>query len=491
MIFLITLSLLAIACALIYFYITEKYKFFESRGIAGPKPEFFFGNLREAFFKRRHFSSIINDFYEMFKDKEQIIGFYNITTPYYLLLDPEVVKQVLVKDFKHFRNNEFSTLSDKKKDPVMALNPFVMRDEEWKEKRTEVATGMTQNKLKAMFPLVLDVGKRFAEYIKNELVHNPGKAFDSREICVRYTCDTVSSCIFGIDGGSFAKKESQIISMGNKMIRSISDAAKSFMPKRLMPQDVQDFFVYLMEEAIKYRLDNSIIRDDFLAHIINLKKKKLMSETEMVAHGVTFFLDGFDTTSIGLAPIFYELGKNQRAQKKLRDELLAEFPSDEDLTYEKLLDHPYLDNVIYESLRISPPITFANRECSENITIQTNKAKVSIQKGDRLIVPIISIQQDSEYYHDPQDFIPERYDHGIKEYREKGLLFPFGEGPRECLGKRYALLQVKIAIYCIVTNFEISVNKELTAEKLEIDPEELLMNVKKGGMWLNFKPLKC
>ena len=74
------------------------------------------------------------------------------------------------------------------------------------------------------------------------------------------------------------------------MIRSISDAAKSFLPKRLMPQDVQDFFVYLMEEAIKYRDSNSINRDDFLAHIISLKKKKEMSEIEMVAHGVTFFL---------------------------------------------------------------------------------------------------------------------------------------------------------------------------------------------------------
>lgn len=180
----------------------------------------------------------------------------------------------------------------------MALNPFVMRDDEWKEKRTEVATGMTQNKLKAMFPLVHDVGKRFSEYIQKELTLNPSKSFDSREICVRYTCDTVSSCIFGIDGRSFTKDESEIINMGNKMIRSISDAAKSFIPKRLMPQDVQDFFSYLMEEAIKYRTENSVSRDDFLAHIIALKKKKEMSEVEMVAHGVTFFLGKFTIVNL-------------------------------------------------------------------------------------------------------------------------------------------------------------------------------------------------
>jgi len=106
----ITLTLIAIACALTFAYINEKYKFFNTRGIAGPKPEFFFGNMREAFYKRRHFSSIIDDFYQMYKNSEQIIGFYNITTPYYLLISPEVIKQILVKDFKHFRNNEFSGL---------------------------------------------------------------------------------------------------------------------------------------------------------------------------------------------------------------------------------------------------------------------------------------------------------------------------------------------------------------------------------------------
>lgn len=163
----------------------------------------------------------------------------------------------------------------------MALNPFVMKDDEWKEKRTEVAVGMTQNKLKAMFPLIEDVAKNFTKFIKKELLKNPSKTFEARNICVRYTCDTVATCIFAIDGGSFTQEDSEIIKMGDKMIRSISDAAKSFLPKRLMPQDVQDFFVYLMEEAIKYRIDHGIERDDFLAHIISLKKKKNISGTYM------------------------------------------------------------------------------------------------------------------------------------------------------------------------------------------------------------------
>lgn len=136
----------------------------------------------------------------------------------------------------------------------MALNPFVMRDDEWKEKRTEVAVGMTQNKLKSIYPLIDDVARKFSQYITRELAENPKKTFNARDICVRYTCDTVATCIFAIDGGSFAKNDSEIIRMADKMIRSISDASKSFLPKRLMPQDVQDFFIYLVMDFFYFIL---------------------------------------------------------------------------------------------------------------------------------------------------------------------------------------------------------------------------------------------
>src|SRR5690349_20808068 len=152
-----------------------------------------------------------------------------------------------------------------------------MKDDDWKEKRTEVAVGMTQNKLKSIFPLIEDVAEKFAAYITKEIEGNTKKTFDARDLCVRHTCDSVSTFIFAIDGGGFTQNESEIIKMADKMTRSISDAAKSFFYKRFMPQEVQDFFVYLMNEAIKYRTEKRIERDDFLAHIISLRDKKGIS----------------------------------------------------------------------------------------------------------------------------------------------------------------------------------------------------------------------
>jgi cytochrome P450 family 28 len=99
----------------------------------------------------------------------------------------------------------------------------------------------------------------------------------------------------------------------------------------------------------------------------------------------------------------------------------------------------------------------------------------------------------SDYFHDPDEFIPERFDPdhgGVKAFKDRGVLIPFGDGPRICLGMRFALLQLKAAAYEIVRNFNITVDPRMLPHRpLEIDPEELLMNAKKGGLWINFEAL--
>lgn len=96
----------------------------------------------------------------------------------------------------------------------------------------------------------------------------------------------------------------------------------------------------------------------------------------------------------------------------------------------------------------------------------------------------------TEFYSEPEKFIPERFnpEHGgVKAFKEKGVLLPFGDGPRICLGMRFALMQAKSAIVDIVRNFEISVN-DRTQHPLVLDPKEFI-NVKVGKLWLDFKPV--
>jgi cytochrome P450 len=156
-------------------------------------------------------------------------------------------------------------------------------------------------------------------------------------------------------------------------------------------------------------------------------------------------------------PTSLQLAKSQQVQEKLREEILNTDRDISKMSLEEVYDLPYLDLVINESLRLNPPIVFNNRVCSENIELEAVKGhKVSIEKGTRIFIPMLSFHHDpgesneaseaainqsdyfEEYFHDPEDFIPERFnpEHGgVKAFKDRGVLIPFGDGPRICLGK--------------------------------------------------------
>ena len=138
------------------------------------------------------------------------------------------------------------------------------------------------------------------------------------------------------------------------------------------------------------------------------------------------------------------------------------------------------------------PALVTSRVCTEEYLMKADDGqKVLIEKGMNVYIPVHQFHYDPEYYTNPHSFTPERFDPengGLKAYKDRGVFLPFGDGPRMCLGMKFAILQSKAAIAEIVKNFEISVN-EKTAKDLIIGPTEF-MNVKIGGLWLDFKAIQ-
>lgn len=96
--------------------------------------------------------------------------------------------------------------------------------------------------------------------------------------------------------------------------------------------------------------------------------------------------------------IIFQLAKNPKVQDKLREEFKTAAGDSNRISYEELMDLPYLDKVIHESLRMNPPLTFSNRVCTETIEIDGVKDhRVTIEKGMRIFIPLLS------FHHDPGD----------------------------------------------------------------------------------------
>lgn len=232
-----------------------------------------------------------------------------------MLIEPEVVKDVLIRKFNVFRNNPFTDMIDPKNDPLFAQNPFFLKDDEWKEKRAEITPAFTTNRLKVLYPLIQDVLLRMVKHIED----NKDEIFDARELCAKYTVDVVSTCIFGIDAQSFTTEKPEIREMGRKLLAPATSTfakiflvtAFPFLKKVIKIQftafEVQQFFVDLMKQTLKYREENKVQREDFLDHVIQLRKKKNLDEIAMASHTISFFTDGFETSSIAIAHAIYEV----------------------------------------------------------------------------------------------------------------------------------------------------------------------------------------
>lgn len=270
-----------------------------------------------------------------------------------------------------------------------------MKDEAWKEKRNENITAMTPVKLKAMYPLINDATKNFVSFISKEIEVEKSKTFDARDISSRYTCDSICSCTFGTDAQSFTSDDPFFFIKGRQMLRGMADSLQSYLPKKMIPIEVEKFFIEIAREAIKCRTNSKVRQDDFLTHMIAIKERKGMDDVDAAAHCVTMFLDGFETTSVQLHHALYEIGKNTQIQDKLRREITENVKDGEVLPFEKLLELPYLDQVFYEALRLHPPLLLTTRVCSEDIEVKGFKGhNVIMKKGSAIWIPIPSIQRD-------------------------------------------------------------------------------------------------
>ncbi|CAH1977388.1 unnamed protein product [Acanthoscelides obtectus] len=199
-----------------------------------------------------------------------------------------------------------------------------------------------------------------------------------------------------------------------------------------------------------------------------------------------FFIAGFVTTTLALTHTLYELALNPEVQEKTR-KVAQEMVNDyEEISYEALMDkkYAYMDMLLNETHRKYPALSYLDRACTVDYKIPgTNYV---LRKGDRIIIPTYGHNFDENYFPNPEKYDPDRY---LNRLNQDGLYFlPFGEGPRACIGERFASLNLKVALTNILTNFSV--------ERLPDTPEKITINPKAFGIQpierLNvlFKPIK-
>ena len=184
----------------------------------------------------------------------------------------------------------------------------------------------------------------------------------------------------------------------------------------------------------------SLNQGDFPVFCTNTKQYFLAEDVqkftflEAAAQAFVFFAAGFETSSTTMQFALYELSLNPEIQEKTREEILKVLEKhDGKITYESIYEMNYLGRVIDETLRKYPAVPVLQRECTKDFTIPDTK--VVIPAGMQVQVPIYGMHMDPEHFPNPGKFDPDRFTEEEKSKRHHYAYLPFGEGPRNCIGK--------------------------------------------------------
>ncbi|CAF1295808.1 unnamed protein product [Rotaria sordida] len=222
----------------------------------------------------------------------------------------------------------------------------------------------------------------------------------------------------------------------------------------------------------------------FLGETYNIIRKGLIKNDidlvhkygKIIGQAVIFLVAGYETTSILMSCFFYVMATEPVIQEKVYEEICQELGDDE-VTHEKLNQLPYLDMVISETLRMYPPGIRFDRVASCDYQL----GNYHIPKGSIINVSVYPIHHDPNVWPDPEKFIPERFLPAEKAKRHPMTYLPFGDGPRNCIGMRFALLEAKLGIAKALRVVEFQ-KCEKTQVPLQLGKLEIVNS--KNGIWV-------
>jgi len=351
-----------------------------------------------------------------------------------------------------------------------------------------------------MFDLICQCAENFTGFIAKEC-DKSGKTYNTKDIIRRYTTDVVATCAFGISVDSFNQPNNEFFAVANKninfdfkmafnyfMFRHARQLAK-FLHLRSFSAETEIFFKNIMMETMKMRDEQGIVRPDMIQLMMETRDKNhglIFDIDEMTAQAFVFFLGGFDTVSTIMCFALYELAVNPDIQNKLRtkiENVLKETYGK--ITYEVVKNLKYLDAVVRETLRLYPLFSFLDRVCVKDFEMPPatpDGKSFTIKPGEYIWFPSYSVHRDSKYFPEPEKFNPDRF---LNNDVDNSIYIPFGIGPRICIANRFAVMEIKIILFYVLSRCDLEPDVK-TKVPMVLDKKTLLVTAD-GGFWLKLR----
>nr|ADP55210.1 cytochrome P450 [Spodoptera exigua]ASO98013.1 cytochrome p450 CYP9A11 [Spodoptera exigua]QIC54203.1 cytochrome P450 9A11 [Spodoptera exigua]QIC54204.1 cytochrome P450 9A11 [Spodoptera exigua] len=528
-IFFIWLVVLIAALAL---HLRQMHSAFSKHGIKYLNPAPLLGNMINTIFLREHFAYDVLRLYGSFP-KDRFVGRYEFTNKAIMLRDLDLVKKITVKDFEVFLDHR-----DFGGDTFFGRTLILMRGQEWKDMRSTLSPAFTSSKIRLMVPFMVEVGDQMIQSLNKEIEKSSDGYIDvdCKDLTTRYANDVIASCAFGLKVNSHAEKNNEFYIMGRTaanfglremfmfIFMVIAPKIVALLKWNLVPDKMKNYFTNLVLDTMKDRELRHIFRPDMIHLLMEAKKGQLTHEdaksnndttgfatveestvglkkttnrvwndNDLSAQAFLFFIAGFETVSTSMSFLLYELAVNPDVQERLAQEIKEhDVKHGGKFDFNSIQNMKYMDMVVSELLRLWPPLTVMDRECNRDYNMGKPNEDFDkdyiLPKGTTVFIPTFAFHRDPQYFPDPEKFDPERFSEENRHKLNLNAYMPFGVGPRNCIGSRFALCELKVLTYQILLHMELSPS-EKTQIPARLAPDNINVRLQ-GGHWLRFRQRK-
>lgn len=421
-------------------------------GIPGPRPHFIQGNCPEI--RQKGLPRCHKQWHRTYGD---VYGYYIGGTPYLVVGDAIVAKDILHSKFEHFPNRPVSTNGFMVPIGLETKQLIFQNGKDWNEQRSNWKSFFNPKNIEKLFPYLDSVVVSFLSGLELD-----ESQMDIYKLHQKLTMEVIGTVLLGVERSEQSNKPLKVIQTFNEVLNQkasrklpvsvacfpefdfvsvpclrLLEWVKNVFGKSEVYNFVNDF-----EELIKGKdLINNNVSNDFLTKMINLN----VANHTLVADCFALLFGGFETISITLLHATRMLIKDKNIQEQVRKEIRCG-----ELDYLRFSEMKYVDALLSEVLRVYNPVPgFIRRVSSKDYRM---KGDILIRKNTVVQIPMAAFHQNQEHFEQPDEFKPERF---MENAKSPSTFLPFGSGRRSCVASHFAMTTMKLVILRVVQMFNL------------------------------------
>jgi cytochrome P450 len=377
--------------------------------------------------------------------------------PTYMVTDPDAIERILVSDADGFRKPAFQgdALGE-----LLGEGLLLSEGETWERQRDLAQPAFSMRRLLGLSDRITDHATAMTDG------WGAGETIDVETEMARVTLRVILDLMMGVElpEDRIDTVQSQLEPLGRRFEPDpLRYAIPDWVP---MPGDAEyEAAIGTLDDVLDGIIERRRGTDgdpsaddgpmDFLSVLLRAQDRGEQSAQQLRDEMMTMLLAGHDTTALTLTYTLFLLSEHTEVRERVEREVDEQLDGSEP-TAADVREFEYLEWVINEAMRLYPPVFALFRTPEEPVEL----CGYTVPEDGSVMLPQWGVHRSARYWDDPEAFDPERFSPDRQEDRPRFAFFPFGGGPRHCIGKHLAMLEAQLILATMISEYRLEFEGE-------------------------------